>query len=532
MTEARPNKFQQAMSEIKRVGLEIDALLPALVKSRRDYMRTRSAADEAENLRLEKIANELSDDHARLYDELKRLSGLPAEVLEAIDRPHLPDDGVDRRPRESLVRANVKTTGNVDDYIANAIDTVGRIVPKSWLDEQPEPLHGLAGLASGQECLSLVRGLRPESELSDLHRLRQMVRVGKDYLENNPAYDQFAGAMLVPQLAQFGIQYGNLMQVGGSPNARVGRLWERGGSSVDATIFELLVAARCVEKGRRVEFIEESDEKTPDIRCHDPYPLQIECKRKRSLSDYEIAEERLMRELFFALEVEAKAKGLTGRFELRLSVEANLMPAPEIVARLVSQRLAAHPERHTDYLWGRVAFVALPKRMDMPPTRIYSPHMLRAVFDWNTDLPDWDGLVCRVNGGGVFEIDSISHPIGLVWRNTTRKAVQKRAWSPTDLFGDATNQITPGEFGIVYLAYNEGARATVADERLERFFNKMTTWEHAASIRIPISFLVRLYPRPLDHGFPDLIESTIRLCSGAYGDPRLFEDFPHSIYTK
>jgi hypothetical protein len=259
--------------------------------------------------------------------------------------------------------------------------------------------------------------------------------------------------------------------------------------------------------------------------------LQIECKRKRVLSDYEIAEERLMRGLFLTLEIEAERKGLTGRFEVFLSVEARQMPAEEIVARLISQRLAAHPERHTEYPWGSVAFVSLPRRLDIPPTRLYSAHMLRAVFDWNTDLPDWDGLVCRVKGGGGFDIDRVTHPIALVWRNTTRKAVQRRAWSPIDLFGDATNQITPGEFGIIYLAYNEGTRAAVADERLERFFNKITEWEHPGSIRLPISLLVRLYPRPLDHGVPDLIESTIRLCSGMYGDPHLFEDFPQSIFT-
>jgi hypothetical protein len=109
--------------------------------------------------------------------------------------------------------------------------------------------------------------------------------------------------------------------------------------------------------------------------------------------------------------------------------------------------------------------------------------------------------------------------------------VQRRAWSPVDLFGAATNQITPGEFAIIYVAYHEGARAEIADERLKRFFDRVSKWEHAASIRIPISFLVRLYPRPLDHGAPDLIESPIRLCSSVYGDPRLFEDFPNSIFT-
>jgi hypothetical protein len=59
----------------------------------------------------------------------------------------------------------------------------------------------------------------------------------------------------------------------------------------------------------------------------------------------------------------------------------------------------------------------------------------------------------------------------------------------------------------------------------------MNDWEHAGSIGIPISFLVRIFPRPLEHGAPDLIESTVRLCSALYGDPRLFEDFPNSVFT-
>ena len=156
MTEANQNEFEASAAELKNLSLEIDALLPALVKSRRDYMRTRSDADKTENLRLEKAANELCDRHAKLYEKLKKLSGLPAEVLDAIDRPHMLDDGIDRRPRESLVRDKVQTTGVVDDYIANALDIVHRLVPKDWLDEQMEVPHRLGRLASGQECLSLV----------------------------------------------------------------------------------------------------------------------------------------------------------------------------------------------------------------------------------------------------------------------------------------------------------------------------------------------------------------------------------------
>src|SRR6266403_2047041 len=54
-----------------------------------------------------------------------QLSGLPEEILEAIDRPHLPDDGVDRRPRTSLVREKVETTGLVDDHRCRAYPMCG-----------------------------------------------------------------------------------------------------------------------------------------------------------------------------------------------------------------------------------------------------------------------------------------------------------------------------------------------------------------------------------------------------------------------
>jgi hypothetical protein len=53
----------------------------------------------------------------------------------------------------------------------------------------------------------------------------------------------------------------------------------------------------------------------------------------------------------------------------------------------------------------------------------------------------------------------------------------------------------------------------------------------AASIRVPIAVLTRLYPRTLDHGTPDLIENSIRLY-GEHGDMLLFQDFPTNVFTR
>jgi len=316
-------------------------------------------------------------------------------------------------------------------------------------------------------------------------------------------------------------------------NSRISRLWNGPSDGVDAALFELLVAASCSEHGRDVEFMPETHDKSPDLRCHDPYPMVIECKRKRALSRYEQREEMAMRGLFLELEKQALSRGLYGRFDLHLKVEADLAPVQEIVSRIISQRLAAHPDRALNYEWGSVAFHELSYRVRLPDvTRSYSPNMLMALFGWNSDLPEWDGIVCRVDVQGEPSVDEVRGAVALAWSNLSELAVRKRAWSPLDLFGDAMNQITPGEFGLIYLCYTEGAREAIADKRVSNFLSRMSGWEHSAAIRVPISFLVRLYPRPLDHGNPDLIESTVRLVSGEYGDPSLLEEFPTSIFVR
>lgn len=523
--------FDRLIAEAKRLADELKTLMPTIAATRRAYVRSRTPEDRAEMERIRALADDLVARHGALYDGLRQASGLPGEVLDALDKPNVPSDAQGRLLRKDLVEDSVGITGFVEDQLPDAIERVMALLPEGWADLDADISHRMQPLIDGTECLSLVRGLRPESEFSPLHRVRQMLRVAQDYQTGYPAYDHFAGATLVPQLAQLGMKLPLLEDVKGA-DQRLQRLALSPSAGVDAAIFELLVAAGCVELGRGIEFITETHEKSPDIRCHDPFPMVIECKRKRALSDYELREQSAVRDIFLALEQAAAARGLAGRFALHLTVEIGLAPASEIVARMISQRLAAHPEQPVEYSWGRVAYHPLPSRLLLrEPTRLYSPAMLKAVFGWNSDLPEWDGIVCRVDGGGEALVDFIRSPIALLWSNASAKAIQRRAWSPLDLFGDATKQIPPGEFGIIYLAYHEGARAEIADRRVQQFFSRMTEWEHAASIRIPISFLVRLYPRPLEDGRPDLIESTLRLYSGAYGEPRLFEDFPSSIFT-
>jgi hypothetical protein len=153
-----------------------------------------------------------------------------------------------------------------------------------------------------------------------------------------------------------------------------------------------------------------------------------------------------------------------------------------IVARMISQRLAPHPERAVEYAWGSVAYRHIGRRDSLPGvTRRYSPNMLTSVFGWDTDVPEWDGIVCKVDGGMPL-LDEVRHPIALAWDNDSTIAVRRRSWSPLDLFGDAMSQIPKGEFAIVYLTYHEGARAEIADRRVQSFMDKMHDWMHSAAI--------------------------------------------------
>jgi hypothetical protein len=380
--------------------------------------------------------------------------------------------------------------------------------------------------------LSLTKGLRLESAHGLVHRFRQALHVSRDYLEGNPLYDHFAGALLVPTIIQLALRGSRIGQVGGERDERLRRLWAGSSDQVDATIFELLTAAACVEMGRSVDFLEATSNKSPDIRCHDPYPLVIECKRQLAVSPYEASEEAVMRRLFLALRNAARKKDLCGAFHLTLSVEANSIDVNDVVAKLVSQRLAPQPNHGLTYPWGITSFSPQPSFVELPlGTRIYSPNMLEYLFAWRSDLPEWDGICCSVDTSGEAVVDKVRQPIALIWKNVSPTALRKRTWAPVNLFSKASLQVPPGEFGIIYVSYNEGTRAKVADMRVEAFNERIREFEHSAKVRIPIAVLSRLYPRALGEGQPDLIESGIRYVSGTYGEPLLFELFPTTVFT-
>jgi hypothetical protein len=532
MDDHRRSRFESLAAQAELIKAQLQASARQLGEARQSFARSKSEADRRRLAERQAAAEALSEEFERLVQEMGEALDLTSEQIEALGQPARPPGRLADLQRSELTQDKVPPTALIDDLLPAALDRVKGLLPSGWLDA--DGLPGVSGkpLAGTDTCLSLVRGLRPESEFTTVQRMRQSIRAAEAFLADKPHYDHFAGATLVPQLMQLGEKIEALKSVPGDIDDRWRKLWNGTNDEVDSAMLELLVAGGCAELGRSVEFLEATHESSPDLRCHDPFPLFIECKRKRPLGDYEIAEERVMRSLFEKLHSEATRKGMTGLFQLRLSVEAPSAPADDIVAALVGQRLAPRPSKALAHPWGEVAYHELPRRAHLPrATRLYSPNMLMATFGWETDLPEWDGLLCRIGNDGEPVVGTVERPVGLAWANVSPGAIRQRTWSPINLFGTATKQMPPGTFGIVYLAYHEGARDEVADMRVQAFRERLVEWEHSTSIRIPIGFLSRLYPRPLGDGKPDLIESTVLFCSEAYGEPLLFEEFPATVFT-
>jgi hypothetical protein len=523
--------FKKAIDRAQEVGSQIKKLNYEIAMARKEYYENQTNDKAKSKLKsLVEAASELHKELGQLVAEAQRIAGIPDELLEALEEDAVAKDGEIRIERQSLTIDKLPPTEFFDRVLPQGLERIYRLVDLKWLHSQRDLFQKMKD-SFLRSPLSIVRGLRIESEFPSIHRFAQAIFVCQDYLDEEQNTDIFASALLVPQTASLGWRLPLLREVGGDTKERIEKLWRGESEEVDSTVFELLVASACVAMGREMEFLKETEMRSPDLRVHDyPFPLVVECKRKRVLRDYEILEEQRMSELFGLLHKNASARNLWGIFELELGIEPIMAPIEEIVLRSIYQRLAASPEKPTTYEWGSIAFFELPKKVSIPKTRLYSPIFLENVFFWNSDLPTHDGMLCKTVSSFEFLVDIAEEPIALKWRSNSSEAIKNRSWSPVDLLGNATNQIPLGEVGIIYICYQEGGREWIADHRTNSFISRIKNWAHSGGIRVPLSILTRIYPRLLGHGAPDLIENALPFISDLYGDRAYLADFPSVVF--
>ena len=119
------------------------------------------------------------------------------------------------------------------------------------------------------------------------------------------------------------------------------------------------------------------------------------------------------------------------------------------------------------------------------------------------------------------------------WRSNSEAAKEKKLQTIKTLWIEAVDQIPTGEAGLIYLAYEEGHRPSLADARTDAIRDlARTIYFKRRAIRIPMTVISRLFPNLMLEGRPDLIESAIPF---VYGDKEDYdfwtEEMPTRVFT-
>jgi hypothetical protein len=300
----------------------------------------------------------------------------------------------------------------------------------------------------------------------------------------------------------------------------------------DSRIYELLVAARMAGLGRSVELLRSQQMKTPDIRIYDmAFPAVAECKRQSRLSAYEREEVDHIAELFSLLLSGRTTHGLVGELILEFRVPVSAVVPAQIAETILKHGGCVDPRFEEMCDWGTLSFRPIEPSIMLPSvTRLYSPEFLKHVFAWPDHDREFDGICAVVSNARRLEVGKAELPFCLKWRQMDLQCIDRKARSIVSLIKEAWQQIPTGEAGFIYVAFEDSLPPSVADRRTKRIVELADTLyfkhRHALPMRIVVN---RVYPRPIGHGKPDLIESSIPM--SIEPEDNLASFLPTCVYT-
>lgn len=477
---------------------------------------------------LAKAVDEVSDQIHAVMARLMEAAGIDDNTLQAYEA-YLSEGREERLWRHQL--ADVGVTEEARVGLAEALEALLQRTDPAWLAVQ-EAHYARLGEAYQTEPLRLVGGLRiARAAGTRAQRYAEMLFLTRDFVEGREDVDFWALPLAAAEVKRLGTQLEEIAALGPVAEEKLRRLPMMDDQAVAATTYELLVGAAAVRRGQVVEMLaERGGVKTPDFRVHgQPLPTVMECKRRIGLSAYVQKEADTVAELYHAARPLLEGDVAGWMFEVEFVEEiANVAPETFVSAVREIVGRARLGTAELSMPWGSLRVVALLPAVDLTETRLYSPGMLRSIFGWTADTTDWDGLICEVDNAPGLRVSRAIRPMGLKWRSVAPAAAEKRARGVTSLFGAAAQQIPPGEIGIIHIAYPEFARAAVADARTRDILDN--DWYHSPFIRIPLVYVARLYPHPLDNGDPDLVENVMRLVA-AYAPGSMADEFPNRVFT-
>jgi hypothetical protein len=502
------------LARLRDLRTQVDAKLEELVRAiKAQDASTPEATMPNEEVR--RLTRELHTVHAvygRAGRKLQALAGIPDELFDEFEQSQMPQ--YDDRWWRSQIEATPPTEV-LEETSARALEQLLGVVDRDWLSSEAEKPFRLddSFLSSPLHLVAGVR-LRPIDAGPDQgpQRLARMLLLARDNLAKRDDLDFFSSAMLVPELAALGDNLGPIATLGPEAARAMEGLSTAEDSKVASTIYELLVGAACVrKKGRNLTMLTPDPvRKSPDFRVHDlGVPAVIECKRRLGLTSYELAEARLVEQLYAAVRPSLRDAGVHGSIHATFQSPVSTVDAATFATAVL--RIAS---RHDDgeavaMPWGELAFLRLPYVDQVPDTRLYSPDYLEDVFGWAPLQDEWDGILCEVEAPTRIRVDRFRDPLCLKWRSLSPEAIRRKTRHITSLWADAAKQVPAGETGFIYVAYPEGNRPTLADARTTDIMASTAEWWHRWNIRVPVTVITRLYPRAIRMGMPDLVESSL-----------------------
>jgi len=407
-------------------------------------------------------------------------------------------------------------------------------VDRGWLRHEAQKEHRL-GAGFLNSPLHLVSGIpvRTSPHSEGPQRFARMLLVCQDHLNKRPDLDFFSAAMFVPEIAVLGNSLREIAELGPEARRKLESLAFVPDDVVTSTIFELLVGAACVRRGLSITMVpEDRARKVPDFRVTGlgAIPGAIECKRRLGLTVYELDEAEQVEALYRPLRASLQDRGFHCSVDAVFGVPVRTISAGEFSEAILESANFGRDQETTPTRWGSFRIRRLPYCDRIPRTRLYSPDFIRHVFGWDVLENEWDGLFCEVESPSTIMVNSYRMPLCLKWRSEAEEAVTRRSRGIGSLWTNAIKQIPAGEIGFVYIAYPEGGRPAIADARTQHILKTMEESWHHWYVRIPVTVIGRLYPRPMHEGRPDLIESV--LPGAAKGQEHWLTYLPWTVFTR
>ena len=532
MLEKPRDRLKDIVKKLDYIDAEIEGLLPKLsALAKQVFVTNPSDSDRAEFKTITTRFLELNSTMGSLLKEADEVAALDPKLQVILKQQSRQTPREFKVLRRHLTDKYVTSTAQIESILPEALNNVLAHVPKTWVAKESKKQGYRLSADFLNSPLSLVGGIRVRSEFCSVHRLAQAILVAKDFLESRPDYDFFSGSRFVPEICALGRALPTIIRLGkGNVTEHIRKLYRGPSAEVESSIFELVVAASCMEAGKEIQFLDTSGPgKKPDLRVLNlmGIPTVIECKMRRPLTDYQLEEERRVQELFTLASLECLRKSIFGMFDVDFTVELGKVDTTNFAEALRRQPLAAG---QVTYDWGTVRLQELPFEIGFKAMELYTPVFLKQVFDWNSDLPEFDGIMCRVDAVDNFVIESVRRPLALRWKSTSEIARLHKARTVLTLLNEALDQIPTGEMAIIYLAIWEGSRAEIADDRLQNINKEIEGATHRRGISVPLILVNRLFPRALNMGQPDLIENVLQFLAG-YADPIFIDEFPSPVYT-